>query len=1250
MRNLTQWLKKIFPVNKILPVARPAKKRSVYVRPWFDVLEDRVTPSVYRVTTTVDNGSGTVTGSGTVADPFLATTLRAAINHSDLNAGADTITFAPALTADGPAIIAAQIVDDSFTDRSMFMVNGPLTIVGSPGANGGVVLSGNGVMRHFYVAAGASLTLDSITLVNGEAEGGGSIQNGSVGGSAGGSAGLGGSIFNAGTLTLINSTLSGNTAAGAGGGAGGNVGGFGGQGMVTDAFDNGTATGGHGGRENGGAGGASGASGSPGADGGHSGGGGGGGQATGAGGTGGNGGAGGFGGGGGGGGFAESGTGGNGGLGGFGAGGGGGGGGSVAGGTGAAGGFGGGAGANGATTNGGTGGGGAGLGGAIFNAAGAVTITNSTIAQNSARGGNGNVGGAALGGAIFNLNGSITLLNATIAGNSVTAGSGGSPQVDGGALYNLGLDGTGFGTAAGATVLATNTIFANTASGVNDIGSSGAAFNDASTNNLVTNGSAPANLNAASTTTALLALGALQLNGGPTATMALAEESSAMDQGLDTTQSPHSLTTDQRGSGFTRKYGTEVDIGAYEAAPEIDVRGNGRSIADGDTTPSKLDHTSFGNLLPDGGTIVRTFTILNQGTIGIINLTGSPKVTISGPNAADFSVTTLPAASALAALESTTFQITFDAPSDVGVYSATVTIENDDADEASYEFAIQGTVSFPEIDVKGNNTSIADGDTTPSPDDHTDFGSMLVTSGTVVRTFTIRNTALFADLNLSGTPKVAISGANATDFTVSPQPASLVAPSGSTTFNITFNPSAAGLRTATVTIASDDEDEGSFDFAIQGIGLGSEIDIQGNSTSIADGDGAPSLDDHTDFGNAFIAGGTVIRSFTILNTGTTDLNLTGSPTVSISGTNSADFTVTVLPTSPVAASGSTTFEITFDPSAVGLRSATVTIASNDPNEASYDFAIQGTGTIPTADVSITLTDSPDPVATGGAVTYTLTVDNAGPNDAQNVVVVNVLPAGTTFVSGNNGGSYDPATNTMTWNLGTITESQAPIVLTLVLQVSPALTSGLSNTATVSNDTFDPNSDNNHDTEMTSVGLLITTASPLAPWTRNYAGYNQTIVVVGGQGAKTFSVATGSLPTGLTLNALTGVISGKPTVAGTFTFTVKATDGVGAIAAKSFSIKINPAIAFSPLTLPGYVIGAFYSQTITVSGGTGAKKLSVVGALPPGLTFNATTGKLSGTIRTMSPVGGFSITIKAVDALGAVTTKIYKLQASSFLGR
>jgi hypothetical protein len=65
--------------------------------------------------------------------------------------------------------------------------------------------------------------------------------------------------------------------------------------------------------------------------------------------------------------------------------------------------------------------------------------------------------------------------------------------------------------------------------------------------------------------------------------------------------------------------------------------------------------------------------------------------------------------------------------------------------------------------------------------------------------------------------------------------------------------------------------------------------------------------------------------------------------VAVSGTHAADFTVTALPTSPVTASGSTTFQVTFDPSASGTRTAKLTIANNDSDESSYDFAIQGTG-------------------------------------------------------------------------------------------------------------------------------------------------------------------------------------------------------------------------------------------------------------------------------------------------------------------
>ena len=65
---------------------------------------------------------------------------------------------------------------------------------------------------------------------------------------------------------------------------------------------------------------------------------------------------------------------------------------------------------------------------------------------------------------------------------------------------------------------------------------------------------------------------------------------------------------------------------------------------------------------------------------------------------------------------------------------------------------------------------------------------------------------------------------------------------------------------------------------------------------------------------------------------------------------------------------------------------------------------------------------------------------------------------------------------------------------------------------------------------------------------NHPGYNQTISAVGGTGSLTFS-ATGTLPPGLTLSS-GGVLTGTPTTAGSYTFTVTATDTVGAAAARA----------------------------------------------------------------------------------------------------
>jgi hypothetical protein len=123
-----------------------------------------------------------------------------------------------------------------------------------------------------------------------------------------------------------------------------------------------------------------------------------------------------------------------------------------------------------------------------------------------------------------------------------------------------------------------------------------------------------------------------------------------------------------------------------------------------------------------------------------------------------------------------------------------------------------------------------------------------------------------------------------------------------------------------------------------------EINVTGNGVTIVDGDGSPTTADHTDFGSIAVTGGTVVRTLTIQNLGVADLTLSGTPKVAVSGTHAADFTVTALPASPVTASGSTTFQVTFNPSATGTRTATLTIANNDSDEGTYDFAIQGTGT------------------------------------------------------------------------------------------------------------------------------------------------------------------------------------------------------------------------------------------------------------------------------------------------------------------
>ncbi|RYF46117.1 MAG: cadherin-like beta sandwich domain-containing protein, partial [Comamonadaceae bacterium] len=164
------------------------------------------------------------------------------------------------------------------------------------------------------------------------------------------------------------------------------------------------------------------------------------------------------------------------------------------------------------------------------------------------------------------------------------------------------------------------------------------------------------------------------------------------------------------------------------------------------------------------------------------------------------------------------------------------------------------------------------------------------------------------------------------------------------------------------------------------------------------------------------------------------------------------------------------------------------------------------------------------------------------------------------------------------------------------------------------------------------------------------GYSQAMTAGGGTAPYTYSVLAGALPAGLSLSTA-GVISGTPTTAGTFNFTVIARDsttGPGAPygVASSISLTVGaPVVAVSPATLPDGTVGTAYNQTVTASGGATPYTYAVTaGALPGGLGLDTGSGVVSGT---PTATGTFSFTISATDANALIGTRAYAINIAAY---
>jgi hypothetical protein len=153
-------------------------------------------------------------------------------------------------------------------------------------------------------------------------------------------------------------------------------------------------------------------------------------------------------------------------------------------------------------------------------------------------------------------------------------------------------------------------------------------------------------------------------------------------------------------------------------------------------------------------------------------------------------------------------------------------------------------------------------------------------------------------------------------------------------------------------------------------------------------------------------------------------------------------------------------------------------------------------------------------------------------------------------------------------------------------------------------------------------------------------YSEAVTASGGETPYSWSVASGSLPPGLTLSDGTSsaTISGTSTTAGTSTFTLEVSDGTQT-ATKELSITVVGELAIMTTSLPGATVGTAYSQPVTASGGEAPYGWSVAsGSLPPGLTLS--DGTPSATISgTPTTAGTHPFTLEVTDGTQTATQEL-----------
>ncbi|MCP5534755.1 MAG: choice-of-anchor D domain-containing protein [Akkermansiaceae bacterium] len=314
---------------------------------------------------------------------------------------------------------------------------------------------------------------------------------------------------------------------------------------------------------------------------------------------------------------------------------------------------------------------------------------------------------------------------------------------------------------------------------------------------------------------------------------------------------------------------------------------------------------------------------------------GNVSAIISGVHATDFSLDTSGLGSSITPGTQDTLSIVFT-PKGLGTRTAKLQITSDDSDENPFEINLTATGQAPEIEISNGSGGLDNGMST------VEFGKSLVRASGGAEVFTISNTGTSPLTEL----QVQLIGSIAQDFTLNTNAlATTVQPGATTNFSVTFSPATLGVRTGILRIRSSDLDEGQFDIQITGTGVQPDIAIFHKTQELT----TPAQG--VDLGSETMGLEAAEEIFMISNTGGYPLS---GISMTMAGANPGDFRISGAGVPDVIEPGQTaTFGVIFAPSGIGTRTAILTVASDDPDETSFEIHLQGAGLIPPADIAIT---------------------------------------------------------------------------------------------------------------------------------------------------------------------------------------------------------------------------------------------------------------------------------------------------------